>query len=426
MGREVNTVVEQDRAAKFNGWAWPDWQLPPDGVDETDDKPNARRQLGPILGPAVFLFYLAQPIYDVLTSSRPTWQVVLVLTAVAVFAGSYVYVAAWGQFRSHLVRASLIAWLCLFPVLFALILGPDMLIFLTYAVAPALLMLPAFIGFGLGVGAAVALIVATQVITGSADWNSAMILLVLTLGMFSFGGLIRTVRELRSTQGKMARLAVAEERSRLARDLHDVLGHSLTTITVKAGLARRMLESSADRQRAIDEVRDVEELARQAMTDVRATVSGYRTASLAAELVGARAALSAARITADLPRAVDNVTASLQETFAYVLREGITNVIRHSNASRCQVRLGSTWLEVRDDGSSAAGQVTASRATGGGHGLSGLAERVAAVDGTLEAGPLPEGGFLLRVSVATPPPAPPAAEQRSTPELSGQPAVGIV
>jgi two-component system sensor histidine kinase DesK len=424
MGPEVDTV-EDTKTDRFNGWAWPNWQLPPDGSDDADPKLNARRQLGAIIGPSVFLFYLVEPISAVLGSSMPLWQVILVLTAIAVFAASYVYVAAFGQFRSNLVRALLIIWLCLFPVFFAVVLGPDMLIFLTYAVAPALMLLPAYIGFGLGLGSAVSLIVATWVIDGAADYNSALILVVLTLGMFSFAGLIRTVRELRATQGKMARLAVAEERSRLARDLHDVLGHSLTTITVKAGLARRVLESSTDRQRAIDEVRDVEELARQAMSDVRATVSGYRTASLPAELVGARAALSAAGIAADLPRAVDNVTAGLQETFAYVLREGITNVIRHSGATRCQVRLGDTWLEVRDNGASAADRVTSSRERGGGHGLSGLAERVATVDGTLEAGPLPDGGFLLRVSVATPPSAPPAVEQRSTPELSGQPAVGL-
>ncbi len=119
---------------------------------------------------------------------------------------------------------------------------------------------------------------------------------------------------------------------------------------------------------------------------MRATVSGYRTASLPAELVGARAALSAAGIAADLPQAVDDVTGGLQTTFAYVLREGVTNVIRHSNASRCEVRLGDTWLEVRDNGRSAAEVVISSRASGGGHGLSGLAERVAAVNGTLDAG----------------------------------------
>jgi two-component system sensor histidine kinase DesK len=160
------------------------------------------------------------------------------------------------------------------------------------------------------------------------------------------------------------------------------------------------------------------------MTDVRATVSGYRTASLPAELVGARAALSAAGIAADLPRAVDNVTAGLQETFAYVLREGVTNVIRHSNASRCEVRLGDTWLEVRDNGRSAADQVTESRATGGGHGLSGLAERLTEVNGTVEAGPLPEGGFMLRVSVPSPP-VKPVADRAAAPGLAAQPAVGM-
>ena len=79
-------------------------------------------------------------------------------------------------------------------------------------------------------------------------------------------------------------------------------------------------------------------------------MSGYRKASLPAELVGARAALAAAEIAADLPHAVDNVPAELQEPFAYVLREGVTNVIRHSGAGHCAVRLGESWIEVRDDG----------------------------------------------------------------------------
>ncbi|HEX5405318.1 MAG TPA: sensor histidine kinase [Pseudonocardiaceae bacterium] len=377
-----------------------------------------------MLWPGAFLFYLAQPISEVFSGNRPQWQIVVVLTSVVVFALSYLFVAARGGNSSHLVRALMIAWLGLFPIGMSFILGPDMLTFFTYMVAPALMLLPPFVGAGLGFGSAISVVVATQVGTGTADWSSAMILIVLTLAMFAFGGLIRTVRELRAAQGKMARLAVAEERSRLARDLHDVLGHSLTTITVKAGLARRVLETSSDRERAIAEVRDVEELARQAMTDVRATVSGYRTASLPAELVGARAALSAAGIAADLPRAVDNVAARLQETFAYVLREGVTNVIRHSNASRCEVRLGDTWLEVRDNGRSVPDQVTSSRATGGGHGLSGLAERLTEVDGTVEAGPLPEGGFMLRVSVPSPP-SKPVADRATVADLTGQPAVGL-
>ncbi|HVV23777.1 MAG TPA: histidine kinase [Pseudonocardiaceae bacterium] len=404
---------------KFDGWAWPDWSFQNDQPDRT-----VKERISAVLWPGVFLFYLAQPISEAFNPSRPRWQLVLVLTASVVFALSYLFVVAQRTNRSRLVRVLMIAWLAAYPIGMSFVLGPEMLTYFTYMVSPAIFILPAFVGIGLGLGAALSVLIATKVVAGTADWDSAAILVVLTLAMMAFGGLIRTVRELRATQGKMARLAVAEERSRLARDLHDVLGHSLTTITVKAGLARRVLESSTDRQRAIDEVRDVEELARQAMTDVRATVSGYRTASLPAELVGARAALSAAGIAADLPRAVDNVTAGLQETFAYVLREGVTNVIRHSNASRCEVRLGDMWLEVRDNGRTAAAQVTSSRTSGGGHGLSGLAERVAAVDGTLDAGPLPEGGFMLRVSVHRPPTGKPATEEQA-PGMVAKPAVGL-
>lgn len=409
---------------RFDGWAWPDWDFDPAKPDERP-RQTRRDRIASVVWPGVFLFYLAQPVSEVFSRHEPTWEIATVLALVIGYAVSYLYVCVRGQASSHLVRGLSIAWLCLFPITLAVLLGTEMLIFFTYAVSTALMLLPAFVGAALGFGSAISLIIGTWLQTGTADFGTAMILVVLTLAMFALGGLIRTVRRLRATQGEMARLAVAEERSRLARDLHDVLGHSLTTITVKAGLARRVLESSTDRDRAIEEVRDVEQLARQAMTDVRATVSGYRTASLPAELVGARAALSAAGIAADLPRAVDNVTAGLQETFAYVLREGVTNVIRHSGASRCEVRLGDTWLEIRDNGRSAAEQVTASRQNGGGHGLSGLAERVAAVDGTLEAGPLPEGGFLLRVTVPSASRGTPPADAEAVPDLAHRPAVGL-
>ncbi|MFE2756059.1 sensor histidine kinase [Actinosynnema sp. NPDC059335] len=213
-----------------------------------------------------------------------------------------------------------------------------------------------------------------------------------TLGMGAMGRALRANRELRRAQEEIAALAVVEERNRLARDLHDVLGHSLTTITLKAGLARRLLERD-DPGRAREEVRDIETLTRQALGDVRATVSGYREVSLSAELVGARAALRAAGIEADLPHAVDNVHPDLQRVFGHVLREGVTNVLRHSAATRCEVRLGDTWLEVRDNGRG--------RGTGvPGTGLAGLADRLAEVGGTVEAGPAAGGGYRLRAEVA--------------------------
>jgi two-component system, NarL family, sensor histidine kinase DesK len=212
---------------------------------------------------------------------------------------------------------------------------------------------------------------------------------VAMLGQFS---IIRANTQLREAREELARLAVTADRERMARDLHDVLGHSLTTITVKAGLARRLLENG-DVERAAEEVTDVEQLGRQALTEVRSTVSANRVASLGRELAGAREALRAAGIEADLPAAVDDVPPDRQQVFAHVVREGVTNAIRHSGAGRCTVRLTPTSVEVVDDG------VGSPSATPAGHGISGLSERLAAVGGWVDAGPTPTGGYLLRAEV---------------------------
>jgi len=214
----------------------------------------------------------------------------------------------------------------------------------------------------------------------------------ITSAMFFLGRLARTVRSLQRANDEIAVLAVSAERERLARDLHDILGHSLTTITVKAGLARRLIESKADPDRAATEIHEVEGLARSALADVRATVSEYRQVSLSAELVGARTALRAAEIDADLPSAVDNVRPELQSTFGYVLREAVTNVLRHSGATRVRVRLGRNWLEISDNGRGVEPGAS-------GNGLRGLEERVAQVGGTIEVRAKPGEGFRLRAEV---------------------------
>ncbi|MBB5890691.1 sensor histidine kinase [Kutzneria kofuensis] len=227
-----------------------------------------------------------------------------------------------------------------------------------------------------------------------------VILLSVTVLCRSVVHMIEINRELRLAREQVTALAVADERGRIARDLHDVLGHSLTTVTVKAGLARRMLEAGVVIDRALAEMRDVERLSQQALADITATVSGERTASLAAELVGAKEALRAAGITADFPLAVDDVASEYQEAFAFALREGVTNVLRHSaGATRCEVRLGDSWLEVRDDGDPEPAAANPSRVVGGGNGLSGLSERLEGIGARLEAGPLPSQGFRLRVEV---------------------------
>ncbi|WP_218671182.1 sensor histidine kinase [Microbispora sp. GKU 823] len=267
-----------------------------------------------------------------------------------------------------------------------------------FVLAVAAWLLPARWGVLLGLATWVVQVLAHWMAPGPVHWGHVGGLVPGIVIPVAVTLLIRLVVQLGQAREEIAALAAAAERDRLARDLHDVLGHSLTTITVKTGLARRMLESGGDPERALAELRDVERLSRQAHSEVRLTVSGRRRPSLAAELAGARAALRAAGISPILPPSADHVPAELAEPFAYVLREGVTNVIRHSGATRCEVLLGDDWLEVRDNGT---GQKTAGQhAAGPGNGLSGLAERLRAVGGRIEAGPLPAGGFRLRASRA--------------------------
>lgn len=188
-----------------------------------------------------------------------------------------------------------------------------------------------------------------------------------------------------------ARLAVDEERNRFARDLHDILGHSLTVITVKAELANRLLD--VDHERARAELADLERLSRDALADVRRAVQGYREITLPGELARAREALRAAGIDAEVPSAADEVAGELRDLFAWTVREGVTNVIRHSSAQSCAIRLGPRSVEVRDDGRGCQGTPE-----GAGHGLSGLRERAAAAGAVVVTRVLEPRGFALEVS----------------------------
>ncbi|AYF76322.1 sensor histidine kinase [Nocardia yunnanensis] len=195
--------------------------------------------------------------------------------------------------------------------------------------------------------------------------------------------------ELFLARKQITELAVAEERLRVGRDVHDILGHSLTVITVKTELAQRLID--LDPQRAKTEMSEVEQLAREALAGVRTTVGGLREVSLAGELANARTALRAAEIDAELPDS-DDLPIRNSVVFGWVLREAITNVVRHSGASHCWVRVTPGSIEVADDG---VGQHAGAR---DGSGLSGLRERVRATGGTLTLANRPEGGFRVLAS----------------------------
>lgn len=232
-------------------------------------------------------------------------------------------------------------------------------------------------------------------VTGWSPDNGLLLSLLTSMfAVFGFQQLMVGNARLRDAHEENQRLAIEEERNRFARDLHDILGHSLTVITVKAELASRLLDVDPARARA--EVEDLERLSRDALADVRRAVAGYRELTLPGELAQARLALSAAQVRADLPNSTDQVQGDLRELFAWTVREGVTNVVRHAGATRCTVRLTATSAEVADDGR---GPDASAGAGEGSHGLLGLRERAAALGAVVTTRAVEPHGFSLLVAV---------------------------
>ena len=342
---------------------------------------------------AVWLFYLSYPVFTAVTD-LDGWRRVAALADLVVFAAGYVVLlwAAWDRSEPLARRVALYTGLTVLVVLATLLLGSSGLVAGVYLVSGGAVLFAGRAGLVVSAAAVVAGL-AVMTVPGLRDWGTAFAYGLVFVIMRVVAANIARNRELGRAQLEIARLAVSEERLRFSRDLHDILGHSLTAISVKAGLAARLVHR--DPARAGVEIADVERLAREALADVRETVAGYRTVTLVAELARARAALSAAGIEADLPGAVDEVPGARRELFGWVVREGVTNVVRHSGAHRCVVRVAPDRVSVADDGSGCAGGAAV-----GGSGLSGLRERVTAAGGELVAGSGPEGGFRVEATVA--------------------------
>jgi two-component system, NarL family, sensor histidine kinase DesK len=240
----------------------------------------------------------------------------------------------------------------------------------------------------------------------AANWLQIIPLALLVRGlgldMIGFVRLSDALRELQRARGELARQAVMEERLRMARDLHDLLGHTLSLITLKSELAGRLLEKN--HHAAIEQVHEVERVARQALRDVREAVAGYRQRTLRGELDGARQILEAAGIECTIVYEPQSLPPGIDMVLAWVVREGVTNVIRHSRAQHCRIRITATdgyiRVEINNDGYPRKETSTIEW----GSGLSGLAERVASEGGKLEVGrqPNPNGpGFQLRAEIPT-------------------------
>lgn len=210
---------------------------------------------------------------------------------------------------------------------------------------------------------------------------------------------VKTGGELRAAREEIARLAVTAERLRIARDLHDLLGHNLSLIALKSELARRLLAVSPER--AATEIGDIEQVARTTLQEVREAVASYRQPALASELEAAQEILAAAGIIyryQGSAQILADISPAAEAILSWAVREGVTNVIKHSRAHHCMIALTrdeqGIGVEIADDG-----RALSSVSEDAGNGLRGLSERVKAVDGQFEAASRASGGFRLAVTL---------------------------
>nr|WP_196789925.1 histidine kinase [Streptomyces caniscabiei] len=374
-------------------------------------RPQNRRQRAiKFLWTGIWLAYLSAPVSDLLHGGHSDGVVVLGWIGLVAFVAWYfVLIFRTGRRDTTPMVLGALAVLAAQSVVLALSLGREWLVLFVYvSVASGAALPPRLARFT--VPAVSALLTAAALAVPGGGAYLASLLLPALLGGFSMTGvreLIRTTQELREARATVAQLAANEERLRLARDLHDLLGHSLSLITLKSELAGRMLPGRPDQ--AAQQVADIEQVSRQALVDVREAVTGYRRPRLGAELAGARDALTAAGITPELPADPDlsDVPEESESALAWALRESVTNVVRHSGAHRCTVDLVRRHtldgpvleLTVDDDGRGAPGGTPG---VGTGSGLAGLAERLDKVGGTLEAGRSRHGFRMVARAPASP------------------------
>ncbi len=370
------------------------------------------------------------PVVSLVREPPSLVPLLLALAALAFFASSYTWLM-WPHPASSAAhwRSQSRPALVLFAVLIALV----VVLSLTYGLA----FLWLFIGVSAIAGVLLpirrAIVVVTVLIflplvisvgttrdVTSVDWLQLipLVLLVRALGldMIGMNRLSSALRNLHATREELARLKVEEERLRMARDLHDLLGHTLSLITLKSKLAGRLV--GQEPSRAAQEIREVERVARQALREVREAVAGYRQPRLANEVDSARQLLDLAGIECSLEYTELDIPAAPDAVLAWTVREGVTNVIRHSHAQHCVIRLNrdqnTVRAEVINDGDRR--ERASSARDREGIGLSGLTERVTSLGGGIEAGPVRtpgKTGFRLWVELPVAAPALTEQEERS-------------
>jgi two-component system sensor histidine kinase DesK len=346
-----------------------------------------------------FLGFLAFPVGTQLSHGVPTGKGLLGLVGLAVFVACYVRVVwrsvpvPYDNKTPYALAGALVVGAALIPVFgygWAVVLAfyANSLLLINvrrrWRLAALLAVTGSFIALGF-------------VLNGDAGEVLGTAISVVAIGAFqvAFARQVEDGVRLRRARAELARLAVAEERLRISRDLHDVLGQRLAAVALKSELAARL--SRSDPERAEAEMIEVSKVAREALDEVRATVAGYRDVSLATEVRTAVALLTAASVETTVSGVPVSLSPAVEEVASWVVREASTNVVKHARADRCRIVLGRVpaglSVEVSDDGVGSAGELVHA-----GNGLSGLAERIAAIDGSFDVGPV-DGWFTVRAVI---------------------------
>jgi len=409
--------------------------------------PGEQRPLAVWLWSGIWLVYLIIPLAETFGPGYRLWQQIAALVGFWLFG--YGYSRLVGRSRvnrdgfvvprdTDRVTLLLLAGLVALAVVLPFVSSPSWIALWIYVASSCGAALPfeprrwALLGGVL----ATAAMVGEAALRGTPLGTWAWLVLPSLFSCFAVIGVRRMrglIRELHQAREEVKHLAANEERLRLARDLHDLAGHSMATITLKAELARRLM--SVDAAAAEKQVADIEQVSRQALADIREAVSGYRRATFAVETASARTALEAARISFEddpaLARRPSGLDPEAEAALAWCLREAVTNVVRHSGATWCRVRLidarvngeHTVTLEVTDNGAAVPWTGTANGAAGAGggagsgpgpvngsdasrgaaghwgNGLTGLRERLAPFCATLTAAPVAPHGFRLAATL---------------------------
>lgn len=347
---------------------------------------HLRKPLG-----VMFLLALCIPLALTLRANLAEWKSTGLLICLLLYIVSNLYVLLRGpgypsyrQQGDRLMRATFFA-LSVLTIGMTLVGGNQwqlLFIFTSLCAAKAFDRQGAFIALG-----CIEVIILFLGVRSSASWQDLLQLELLVIGtgaiFMTYRRLATTIDELQVARQEIAQLAIADERLRFARDLHDLLGHSLSLIALKSEVASRMLDS--DTQRVALEVRDIEQVARAALQEVRDAVAGYRNTSLATELAAAQTMLATAAIAfkvstvgVPVPLAV-----AYESALALAVREGVTNVVRHSGARHCAITIhyapDTVTATIQDDGKCPPSNFQP------GNGLCGLQERLQALGGGIVA-----------------------------------------